>query len=195
MNYLHRKLCSSARWKEVVRRHALPWTLEEIDLGREVLEIGPGYGAATEVLLQQAQHLTCVESDRNLADRLRRKLNGNVSVRCEDATSMSLPSASFDGAVCFTMLHHVGSTEMQNRLFAEAARVLRPGGIFAGTDSLQSRFMKLLHLFDTLVPVDPETLPQRLTAAGFENVQVDVNPYAFRFRAWKPREPEAVNLA
>jgi SAM-dependent methyltransferase len=187
MNFLHRKLCSSSRWKDVVQCHALPWTLEHIDLGCDVLEIGPGYGAATEVLQREVQHLTCVESDRNLAESLRKKFDGNVTVRFEDATAMSLPAASFDGVVCFTMLHHVRSAEMQNRLFAEAARVLRPGGIFAGTDSLKSRFMGLIHLFDTLVLVDPETLPQRLTAAGFENVQVDVNPYAFRFRASKPR--------
>jgi SAM-dependent methyltransferase len=187
MNYLHRMLCSSARWKEVVQHYALPWTLEQIDLGGEVLEIGPGYGAATEVLQRQVRYLLCVESDRNLADRLRRKFNGDVTVRCEDATAMSLPSESFEGAVCFTMLHHIESIELQNKLFAEVARVLRPGGIFAGTDSLQGRFTRLIHLFDTLVLIDPETLPQRLTAAGFENVQVDVNPYAFRFRAWKPK--------
>jgi len=75
---------------------------------------------------------------------------------------------------------------LQDRLFREVARVLKPGGVFAGTDSLKSRFMKLIHLFDTLVLVDPETLKERLSMAGFENVQVDVNPYAFRFRAWKP---------
>jgi SAM-dependent methyltransferase len=186
MNYLHRRLCSSSRWKNVTQRYALPWTLEQIDLGREVLEIGPGYGAATEVLLHQVGHLTCVESDSNLADRLHRKLNGNVTVRCEDATAMSLPGASFDAVVCFTMLHHIGSAELQNKLFAEVARVLRPGGIFAGTDSLKSRFMRMIHLFDTLVVVDPVSLPQRLTAVGFENVQIDLNPYAFRFRASKP---------
>jgi SAM-dependent methyltransferase len=186
MNYLHRALCSSARWKEVVQRYALPWTLEQIDLGGDVLEIGPGYGAATEVLQRQVRQLLCVESDRNLAERLDRKFDGHVTVRCEDATAMSLPSESFDSVVCFTMLHHVASVESQNKLFAEVARVLKPGGVFAGTDSLPGRFMRILHLFDTLVLVDPETLPQRLESASFENVQVDVNPYAFRFRARKP---------
>jgi SAM-dependent methyltransferase len=186
MNFLHRRLCASAKWKEVVQRYALPWTLEQIEVGGEVLEIGPGYGVATEVLQQQVRHLTCVESDCRLTDRLRRKLQGNLTIRCEDATAMSLPGESFDGVVCFTMLHHIRSTELQNKLFVEVARVLRPGGVFAGTDSLESRVTRLIHLFDTLVLVDPETLPRRLTAAGFENVQVDVNPYAFRFRAWKP---------
>ncbi|HUB50875.1 MAG TPA: class I SAM-dependent methyltransferase [Terracidiphilus sp.] len=186
MNYLHQVLCSSARWKDVVQRYALPWTLEQIDLGSEVLEIGPGYGAATEVLQRQVRHLLCVESDRKLARRLDRKFNGLVTVRCEDATAMSFANRTFQSAVCFTMLHHVGSIELQNKLFREVARVLKPGGIFAGTDSLPGRSMKFLHLFDTLVLVDPETLAERLTDAGFENAQVDVNPYAFRFRAWKP---------
>ena len=187
MNYAHRILCSSAKWKNVVQHYALPWTLEQIDLGGEVLEIGPGCGAATEELLRRGRHLLCVESDPRLADRLRGRFHAAVTVRCEDATAMSLPGESFDGAVCFTMLHHVKSAELQNRLFAEVARVLKPDGVFAGTDSLKGRFTRFLHWFDTLVPVDPETLPQRLVAAGFENVQVDVNPYAFRFRAWKPK--------
>lgn len=187
MNYLHRLLCSSAKWKEVVQVYALPWTLEQIDLGREVLEIGPGYGAATEVLQRQVKHLVCVESDRRLADQLRHKFNGHVAVQCEDATAMSLPDESFEGVACFSMLHHVGSDSLQDRLFAEVARVLKPGGVFVGTDGLPGRSTKLLHLFDTMVLVDPDTLPRRLTVAGFENVQVDVNRYAFRFRAWKPK--------
>ena len=99
---------------------------------------------------------------------------------------MSFPSASFDAALSFTMLHHVPSKELQDRLLAEVARVLRPGGIFAGVDSLSSRGFRLLHLFDTMVVVDPTSFPKRLEAAGFVDVQVDVNPYAFRFRARRP---------
>jgi hypothetical protein len=37
-----------------------------------------------------------------------------------------------------------------------------------------------------MVVVEPGAFPDRLKAAGFEDVQVDVNPYAFRFRARKP---------
>jgi ubiquinone/menaquinone biosynthesis C-methylase UbiE len=50
-----------------------------------------------------------------------------------------LPDAAFDGVVCFTMLHHVPSALLQYRLLAEVARVLRPGGVFAGTGSRSSR--------------------------------------------------------
>jgi SAM-dependent methyltransferase len=165
----------------------IPWTLEGLDLGRDVLELGPGYGATTDILRTRCTRLTCVEMDRRLAERLRRRYaNGQVIVRCEDATAMSLPNACFDAVVCFTMLHHVPSAELQDRLLAEAARVLRSGGVFLGRDSLYTRRLHLLHVFDTMVLVDPRTFGNRLEAAGFERVQVDVGEGAFRFRAWKP---------
>ena len=187
MNLVHRWLCSSSRWQQTVEKYVLPWTLEGLDLGSDVVEIGPGYGVTTDVLRVKVAHLTCVEVDERLAERLRRRTQGlNVSVLCEDASAMSLPDAAFDAAVCFTMLHHVRSAELQDQLLAEVARVLRPGGIFAGTDSLDSRLLRLLHLFDTMVVVDPGTFGDRLGAAGFQDVAVDVNPYAFRFRARKP---------
>src|ERR1019366_6434131 len=168
MNLIHRWLCSSARWKKVVATYILPWTLEGLDLGSNVLEVGPGPGVATDLLRG-------------------RQLDRNVHVVCEDATAMSFPDQSFDGAVCFTMLHHVPSAATQDRLLSEVARCLRPGAIFAGTDSLYSRSFRLLHLLDTMVVVDPVTFPARLKAAGFDDIHVDVmKPYAFRFRARKP---------
>ena len=83
------------------------------------------------------------------------------------------------------MLHHVPSPSLQDRLFAQACRVLRPGGVFAGTDSQSSWRFRLIHLFDTMVVVDPKTLPQRLRAAGLTEVRVDVDQ-SLRFRAVKP---------
>jgi SAM-dependent methyltransferase len=187
MNLIHRWLCSSARWKKVVETYILPWTLEGLSLGSDVLEIGPGPGVSTDLLRTRVAHLTAVESDRGFADKLRRRLGQSVCVMWEDGTAMSLPDESFDGAVCFTMLHHVPSLAKQDRLLREVARVLRPGGLFAGTDSLYSRSFRLLHLFDTMVVVDPATFAARLEAAGFGEVHVDVmEPYAFRFRARKP---------
>jgi SAM-dependent methyltransferase len=72
---------------------------------------------------------------------------------------------------------------LQDRLLTEVARVLRPGGVFVGVDGVDSRSLRVLHLFDTMVLVDPATFPRRLRAAGFTDVRVDVNGYAFRFFA------------
>ncbi len=188
MNLAHRWLCGSRSWRTAVETYVIPWTLDGVALFGDVLEIGPGPGVTTDLLRSRVARLTCVEIDRGLARKLERRTAGsNVRVVCDDATAMSLPDASFDAAVCFTMLHHVPSPALQDRLRAEVARVLRPGGIFAGTDSLYSRSMRWLHLFDTMVLVDPAGFPARLEAAGFADVRVDVNPpWAFRFRAQRP---------
>lgn len=182
MNFLHRRLCRSQKWKCAVETYIVPWVLDGIDLGRDVLEIGPGPGLTTDVLRSRVARLTCVEIHRRFAADLTRRTSGsNVTVLCEDATRMSLPDASFDSAVSLTMLHHVPSAALQDRLLKEVARVLRPGGVFVGVDSVYSRSLRLLHVFDTMVLVDPATFPQRLRAAGFIDVRVDVNEYAFRF--------------
>lgn len=190
MNLAHRWLCRSDYWRKAVETYIFPWVLDGLDIGPSVLEIGPGPGVTTDLLRTRVDRITCVEIDRRSADSLQRRMaRHNVTVLHQDASAMLLPEATFDAAVSFTMLHHVPSEALQNRLLAEVCRVLRPGGVFAGTDSLYSRAFRLLHLFDTMVVVDPCAFPERLKAAGFDEVQVDIlQPYAFRFRARKPRE-------
>lgn len=127
MNFLHRWFCSSSSWKQTVEKFIVPWVLDGIDLGSQSLEIGPGYGATTDVLCTRAEHLTCVEIDERLAEGLRRRQQKqNVRVVCQDATMMDFAAETFDSAVCFTMLHHVPSACLQNHLLKQVARVLRP---------------------------------------------------------------------
>lgn len=96
---------------------------------------------------------------------------------------MPFPDGRFSAVVCFTMLHHVPTPDLQNRIFAEARRVLRPGGVFLGSDSRgQGLRFRLLHIRDTKLLVDPATLPGRLSDAGFDKVDVDAGP-PLRFRA------------
>ena len=46
--------------------------------------------------------------------------------------------------------------------------------------------MRVIHIGDTFVPVAPETIATRLESVGFEAVDVEVGPGAFRFNARKP---------
>jgi SAM-dependent methyltransferase len=189
MNLLHRWLCSSSGWKVVLGERILPWALEGLELGSDVLEIGPGYGAATERLCSRVGHLTCVEVDRALAEKLRLRIQRqNLTVLCESATEMSFRDETFDSVVCFNMLHHVPSTKLQDKLLAEVARTLRPGGIFAGTDSRYGQMFGLIHLLDTMVVVEPSSFAERLRSAGFEDILVDIAPGMFRFRGRKPQK-------
>jgi SAM-dependent methyltransferase len=164
----------------------LPWGLDGVDLGPDVLEVGPGLGVTTRLLARQVPGLTALEVDGSLAARLGRELGGSVEVVHGDGTAMPFADGSFSAVLCFTMLHHVPSTALQDRLLAEAARVLRPGGVLAGTDSRPSWRFRLIHLFDTMVVVDPGTLPGRLQAAGLAGPRVATIPGRVRFAARKP---------
>lgn len=189
MNETHLKLCSSAEWAETVERWIIPWVLDSVDLGDDVIEVGPGPGLTTDVLRTKVRRLTAVEIHDDLAAELARRYAGtNVEVLHTDATRTSLPDNRFSGAVCLTMLHHLPSAERQDALFVELCRVLRPAGILVGQDSLASDELRLLHVDDTYVPIDPATLGQRLEAGGFTDVRVDTNEYAVRFRATKPND-------
>jgi ubiquinone/menaquinone biosynthesis C-methylase UbiE len=191
VNRVHHLYCASRPWARRIESQILPWGLEGIELGDDVLEIGPGLGATTRVLVQRPIRLTAIELEHSSAERLRREFAPEVDVIEGDATAMPLPGDRFSAVTCFTMLHHVPSPELQDRVLAEACRVLRPGGTFAGTDSLGGSLMfKLLHIGDTFVRVAPETLPDRLSRAGFEDPQVETagegNHTSMRFRARKP---------
>jgi SAM-dependent methyltransferase len=188
MNLLHRYLCRSASWRNVLEEYVVPWALANTELGTDVLELGPGHGLTTKLLQPHFRQLTALELDPRLADALMAQFSQtNVVVIRGNATDIPLPDERFSGVVCLHMLHHVPSIELQDRLFREACRVLRPGGRFVGVDSLRMErlWMRAIHIADTLVPVDPNTLQARLKSAGFAQVAVQTNPYAFRFHAQK----------
>lgn len=187
MNRLHYWYCSRDAWKQHVREDLVPPALDGLELGSHALEVGPGFGPATEVLAQRVAALTALEIDPVLAARLRDRMGGRVDVVGGDGTAMPFGDESFSSAACFTMLHHVPSAEAQDRLFAEVRRVLAPGAPFAGTDSSgRGLGFALLHIGDTRVVIDPSGLGERLVAAGFGDVVISGGRDAFRFRAFRP---------
>jgi ubiquinone/menaquinone biosynthesis C-methylase UbiE len=186
LNQLHHRLCRSARWKRTLERR-VPWVLSSAELGPHVLEAGPGPGLTTDRLRSTLPRLTAIEADQDLAQLLRARLRGtNVEVVNGDATSMPFPDAEFSGCAAFTMLHHVPSPALQDKLLREVWRVLKPGGALVGCDSLQGVFMRVLHLGDTFVRIRPDTFGARLEGAGFEVIELEKGPGAFRFYAIKP---------
>jgi SAM-dependent methyltransferase len=187
MNQGHLEFLASPDWARMLETDLLPWVEQAGDLGDDVLEIGPGPGLTTDLLRSRAHRLTALEIDPTLAGPLKERLAGtNVEVICADATAAGLDADRFSAATCFSMLHHMPSPEDQDRLFAELARVLRPGAIFVGADALDLDVLRAGHVEDTFVPVDPERLPDRLSAAGFTDTTVDIGEYQFRFLSHKP---------
>jgi ubiquinone/menaquinone biosynthesis C-methylase UbiE len=188
MNAEHLRICSSVEWAATVEHEILPWAIGSRGLGDDVLEVGPGPGLTTDRLRHIAPRLTAVEVDPTLAAALTERLaDTNVDVVHGDGAALPFPDQRFSSAVCFTMLHHVPSPAAQDQLFREMRRVLRPGGVLVGVDSIASPEWLALHHGDTCVPVAPAELPARLTRAGFGEVEVELSqPHPsrrFRFSA------------
>ena len=182
MNAAHMRLCSSEKWARTTEEQILPWALEDVELGTDVLELGPGYGANLRVLVERVPRLTAVEIDAATVRLLERDYGERARIVHGDASAMPLADGAFSAVVCFTMLHHVPTAAGQDRLFAEAFRVLRPGGVFAGSDSQPSLRFRLLHVGDTMNTVAPAALARRLAAVGFTDVSVDLGAGGRRLR-------------
>ncbi len=184
MNLFHRRYCRSQAWARKLQGSLMPQTLNDVDLGDDVLEIGPGPGVSTDWLRLRVRRLTSIEIDHKLTESLKQRLaNTNVTVVEGDATAMPFPSSAFSSVVCFTMLHHVPSPALQDKLLSEALRVLRPDGIIAGMDSTPRLTWHLYHLFDTKVPVDPASFAERLSAIGFREPRIEAGDGRFFFWA------------
>jgi ubiquinone/menaquinone biosynthesis C-methylase UbiE len=186
VNSEHLELCSSAVWRQILAEDIYPFALAGAALGDDVLEVGPGPGITTDLLRAEVAHLTAVEFDDGLAAALGERLAGsNVMVVNADATAMPFDDDRFTGAVSLTMLHHVPTAALQDRLFAEVTRVVRPGGQFIAFDSAASDDLAAFHRDDVYNPVDPLTVEDRLRSAGF--VDIDVRANAFGWVAWAQR--------
>ena len=173
MNEAHLEFCGGAVWQQMVEEMVLPAVLRDYDLGDDVIEIGPGPGFTTDGLRARTAQLTAVELDRDLADALARRMAGtNVEVLCRNASDLDLPADRFTAAVSCNMLHHVPTTEEQNRILAELGRVLRPGGLLIAADSAPRDQLDDFHAGDTWNPIDPTDLPTRLEAVGFDSIDV-----------------------
>lgn len=187
MNKGHLERLVSDEWRQELRDVILPNALDGIPLGGDVLEIGPGPGLTTDFLRFDVAHLTAIELDVTLAAALAARFTGtNVDVVHADATAMPFDDCCFTGAVSFSMLHHVPTAELQDRVFAEVARVLCPGGVLVVADSLASDALATFHEDDIYNPVEPDTVLDRLAAAGFVDADISVNGSRWSARARMP---------
>ncbi len=139
--------------------------------------------------------LTVVEADDHLAQHLAARMAGStVTVIHADATRLSFESWRFDCVLALTMLHHVPFLSLQDPLFGEACRVLRPGGAFIGVDSRDSAAFQEPHRDDTCVPIDPGMLSGRLApASSMSRSTPTTTPRAFvgALKRWTPRRDRA----
>ncbi len=108
-----------------------PWVIAEIQtafLTAKVLDIGCGAGFLANELAQQGIAVTGFDaSEESLEVARRYDVTGRVRYQYGDANHLPFADKSFDVACALDFLEHV---EDPARIVAEAARVLKPGGLF-----------------------------------------------------------------
>lgn len=101
--------------------------------GGDFLELGCGQGAGVEFLFEYfgAGRVVAVDVDREQVElagrRLHDRYTDRLDLRVGDAADLGDPPHEFDAVFSFNVLHHI---EAWRNAIAEAARVLKPGGVF-----------------------------------------------------------------
>jgi len=182
MNSFENWFCASGLWRYLTERRWLPWALEGADLGEHVLEVGAGPGAATAELTRRARSVTSLEFSHDFCTKLRAKVD-DARVVQGDASVLPFASQTFSSAIAVLVLHHLHSSEAQDRAFAEIFRVLKEGGVFVALEIQDGWLTRVAHFRSTFVPVTTDRLNGRLRAVGFSNVSVNNERGAIRIRA------------
>lgn len=107
---------------------------------QSVLDIGCGFGGTLARINEshQAMRLAGINVDARqleICGGIHRRGDNALNWHLADATNLPFADASFDRVLCIEAMFHFAS---RRRLFAEAARVLKPGGALVGTDILIS---------------------------------------------------------
>ena len=129
------RLWVDSRLRAFTQRHVEAAALRRLGgpvPGGRVLEIGTGrrgtglglavtaFGAAT------VDGVDLYPASAAAAEAATRDLSGRVTVQQGDATRLDAPEGTYDAVFCYHLLHHA---ERWRDAVAEAARVLRPGGL------------------------------------------------------------------
>ncbi|HEX3883862.1 MAG TPA: metalloregulator ArsR/SmtB family transcription factor [Stellaceae bacterium] len=102
---------------------------------RDLIDVGTGTGRMLEVLAPSVEHALGIDLSREMLAVARVNLERagleNAIVRRGDMYQLPLPDGSFDAAVIHQVLHYA---DRPATVLAEAARVLRPGGVLILVD-------------------------------------------------------------
>ena len=159
-----------------------------------VLDLGAGYGGSMRYLAKKfgcqcvALNLSEVENERNRQMNREQGLDERIKVVDGDFTRLGFGDGEFDVVWSQDAFLHSGERE---RVCAEAARVLKPGGKLIFTDPMQADDAptdRLQPIYDRLHLKSlgsPGFYRSTLTGLGLEKCRVR-RPQRFNFRATTP---------
>lgn len=146
-----------------------------IGQGRDVLDVGCRDGTLTRCFAK-GNKVTGLDIDRRALEICRQTL-GITTHWCDASKGLPVADAAFDAACAAEILEHI---PYPNRLVADVARVLRPGGVFVGSVPNAFRLKnRIRFLFGREFETDPTHLHwyspealRRLLSAHFEAIEL-----------------------
>lgn len=182
-----------AAYVEMMRDEWVPWMLDGIELGEEVLDLvaGPGLTAASPRAV--GRRLTVGQAAPAFTAAVARRFADDPDVDVTDVDLWRLPfvDGRFSAVTAVLVLHHAPSVELQDQTLHEVVRVLRPGGVFVGLNALDGPHFRRMNRDGACVPVEPLGFPDRLRSAGLVAVTETVWSFV-RFIGRTPGPDRAV---
>ena len=134
----------------------------------DVLDIASGDGVLAELLAPGAKSITCLDISERVVEAGRRRLQAYDNVIFERGDMHSLPvgDASFDTVL---LMHALTYTKHPATVFAEASRVLRPGGKLLAVTLKTHQHEKAVELYNHVnLGFTTAELEKFCTEAGLE---------------------------
>jgi len=125
---------SNRRELSIVRR-----ALQRAQAQGRVLDCPCGAGRLTPTLLEDADHVTCVDLSEAMVDEARDALetfanDGRVDFAVASADDLPFDDDAFDTAVCHRLVHHMAEPEERAGTFSELARVAQRSVVMSFSD-------------------------------------------------------------
>jgi SAM-dependent methyltransferase len=144
--------------------------------GLTIADVGSAAGVSAALFAAQGAKVLGIEIAPELvaqAKNLWRDYAERIDFTVGDAESLDLPDASLDAVFFGGVLHHIPQLD---QVYAEAYRVLRPGGKLVAIEPNRLDFLELIEwgvadlrgkLTPNEYPVDPQLMKKDLKATGF----------------------------
>ena len=114
---------SAEQLSMILTRYRLAY---EVCTGKDVLEAACGPGRALGYLAQKAKSVVGGDFTQSLVDEANRHYDGRIKIVRMDAQAMPWADRSYDVVILYEALYYLSRVDL---FFAEARRILRPGGV------------------------------------------------------------------
>jgi SAM-dependent methyltransferase len=162
-------------YRGVVRRFYSDYLPRHRPTANKAIEIGPGTGYVTSVLLRELPHaeVTCIDISRRMLAKLAARLAREPSQRqpkyiCADITGeIGGLGGGYDLAVMQSIIEHLQTVPPG---LANVYALLRPGGTLLLADIRESFWGRLFSLIFQVRCFTPDTIRGLLTQQGFRHI-------------------------